>query len=74
MSITPSQRSAAQSESPDTLIEKSLELQEEILVLFEQLADSSEMPEVREDLLNLAEFERKAAKDLSIAIVTQRDA
>jgi hypothetical protein len=61
-------------DDPDELISKSLALQEEILTFLEQLAGSLPARDVRGPLLSLAAFERKAAQELSTAVLTQRDA
>lgn len=63
----------AQEEGPSALVNKSHELQEEIEALLVQLADSLNAPEVSKWLLDLAEFERQAAKELGLADITRGD-
>lgn len=63
----------AQHDPPDVLVYKSFCLQEEILKLLEHLADSLDAPDVRHRLLDLAALERKAARDLGVADIMQRD-
>jgi len=64
----------AEHSQPEELTARSLELQEQILAWLRELADYDHPPEVRERLRMLADYEEKATRDLSVAIVTERDA
>ena len=64
----------AQHQDPDELVAKLLELQEQILQLLSQLAETQPTPDARQILSALVEFEQKATGDLSSAIVMRRDA
>lgn len=59
---------------PEILVRRCFDLREQILALFDLLADRLKAPEVREQLSDLAEIERKATKDLGIADIMRRDA
>lgn len=65
---------AARDEGSSTILKKCLELQNEIVGLFRQLAENLDAPTVREVLQDLAASEESAAKQLAVAEVTQRDA
>ena len=55
-------------------VDRCFELQNEIVTLLEELANSLEAPKVRELLLDLAKFEQHAARNLGLAEVMGRDA
>jgi hypothetical protein len=63
----------ASQDGSETLLGKSYELQGEIETLLRRLADDLNTPEVRELLLDLADFELRAAKELGVADTTQHD-
>ena len=55
-------------------VKRCFELQDEIVTLLQELATSLDVPKVRRLLLDLAEFERQAAKKLGSAELMERDA
>ena len=60
-------------DEPRKLIDKSLVLQEQVVVLFEQLTGELDPSEQRDQMESLTEYERQAARELATAIVTQYD-
>jgi hypothetical protein len=63
----------AQPDGPASLVRSSFKLQDEIDSLLRQLADNLDASDVRELVLSLAAFERRATKELSVAGATRRD-
>lgn len=58
---------------PDKLLSKCFQVQSQILDLLRELSGSQPVPEVREKLSRLAEFEETATRNLSAAVVTSHD-
>ncbi len=60
--------------STDTIVRRCLELQEQIVEFFRQLAESSGVPEAQRVLENLAELEHGALQELRMSYATKDDA
>jgi hypothetical protein len=58
----------------DELVSMVLDLQQRLIDLLEQLANSGPPPEVQQVIADLAEFERQATRQLGHVIVTRHDA
>lgn len=62
-----------QHESPTTVARMCFDLREQVVKLIELLADRLKGPEVRDQLLKLADVERKAARELGMADVKRHN-